>query len=291
MTLGPTWIESGRAAESTRFEREYPAAARTLESRFATIQGKARVTRTNPRAGGKPHEEDAVFASVNLQTWIGADENSSSRAVVVSAYLCPGGPLATQARPVPPADGSPSRTLPTLVAFTSYGAFSASEDVVALPFYDEGCQADPVAVAKSDGCFNDVSPITHASITDGLSNTMILADKSRTILQRLNEPEVADRCNAWVDAMPEGAGLDGAFPPNMYRHADLKARPAWLWSARSLHPGGVNTLFADGSARFITDTIDAAPVVSGGLGTKARSHPGLWQKLITRNGGEVVTPP
>ncbi len=46
---------------------------------------------------------------------------------------------------------------------------------------------------------------------------------------------------------------------------------AYGWrAARSLHPGGVNTLFADGSARFVEETID----------------PKLWRAMSTRNGGD-----
>jgi prepilin-type processing-associated H-X9-DG protein len=44
-------------------------------------------------------------------------------------------------------------------------------------------------------------------------------------------------------------------------------------TARSFHPGGVNVLFADGSVRFIKDSI--------GLIT--------WQSLGTMAGGEVIS--
>ena len=43
-------------------------------------------------------------------------------------------------------------------------------------------------------------------------------------------------------------------------------------TARSLHPGGVNSLMADGSLRFVSETIERA----------------VWRGLGTRNGGEVV---
>ncbi|MDX2038328.1 MAG: DUF1559 domain-containing protein [Isosphaeraceae bacterium] len=46
-----------------------------------------------------------------------------------------------------------------------------------------------------------------------------------------------------------------------------------LFGSRSFHPGGVNTLFLDGSARFIKDTINE----------------GTWWALGSRNGGEVVS--
>jgi len=46
-----------------------------------------------------------------------------------------------------------------------------------------------------------------------------------------------------------------------------------LFSQSSAHPGGVNTLFADGSVRFVKSSISQA----------------IWMALATRNGGEVVS--
>ena len=44
-------------------------------------------------------------------------------------------------------------------------------------------------------------------------------------------------------------------------------------AARSLHPGGANVLLADGSVRFIKNTVGLAP----------------WRALGTRAGGEVLS--
>jgi prepilin-type processing-associated H-X9-DG protein len=44
-------------------------------------------------------------------------------------------------------------------------------------------------------------------------------------------------------------------------------------NAASYHPGGVNTLFSDGSVRLIKDAI----------------NPTVWWGLGTRNGGEVIS--
>ncbi len=44
------------------------------------------------------------------------------------------------------------------------------------------------------------------------------------------------------------------------------------WRANSFHPGGVHVAFADGSVRFVHDTVSLA----------------VWQAIATRAGGEVV---
>jgi len=56
-------------------------------------------------------------------------------------------------------------------------------------------------------------------------------------------------------------------------------------TARSMHPGGVHSLLADGAVRFINDSIDFARNNSG-CGQDPR---GVWQAIHTRNGDEVVS--
>jgi prepilin-type N-terminal cleavage/methylation domain-containing protein/prepilin-type processing-associated H-X9-DG protein len=57
-----------------------------------------------------------------------------------------------------------------------------------------------------------------------------------------------------------------------------RSDPLWSWlslniAARSKHPGGVNSLMADGHVQFIKDTINVL----------------VWQGLGSRNGGEVIS--
>jgi prepilin-type N-terminal cleavage/methylation domain-containing protein/prepilin-type processing-associated H-X9-DG protein len=57
-----------------------------------------------------------------------------------------------------------------------------------------------------------------------------------------------------------------------------RSDPLWNWlslniTARSRHPGGVHSLFADGHAQFVKDSVNLS----------------LWQALGTRNGGELIS--
>jgi len=53
---------------------------------------------------------------------------------------------------------------------------------------------------------------------------------------------------------------------------------------RSMHADGVHALMADGSARFISNTINSKRTQSG-CGARPR---GVWQSIHTRSGGEIV---
>jgi prepilin-type N-terminal cleavage/methylation domain-containing protein/prepilin-type processing-associated H-X9-DG protein len=98
---------------------------------------------------------------------------------------------------------------------------------------------------------------------------------------------VAQSHTAWVDGNAQETGMTTAWPPNKQvlgrmgeGDLDLTSTPLFAGgptyaaiTARSYHPGGVNTLFGDGSVRFIKSTINGI----------------TWRALGTIGGGEVVS--
>ena len=95
----------------------------------------------------------------------------------------------------------------------------------------------------------------------------------------------------WNDGQPENIAFNTVLPPNGPScgddpdgndHVNMVIPPA------SRHPGGVNCLLADGSVRFISETID-----TGNLGVSqpnvGPSEYGVWGRLGSKAGGEPVS--
>ncbi len=74
----------------------------------------------------------------------------------------------------------------------------------------------------------------------------------------------------WIVGKPMAASYCAYQTPNSPL-PDMNSMGIGFYNARSLHPGGVNTMVADGSVRFVADTI----------------QPATWQALATIAGGEV----
>jgi prepilin-type processing-associated H-X9-DG protein len=83
-----------------------------------------------------------------------------------------------------------------------------------------------------------------------------------------------ERGNTWLEGAPFRALYNHVVTPNP-SHVDCGLEgDVWLggiFAARSLHPGGVNLLLADGSTRFVANTVDLD----------------VWRSLATRGGGEL----
>jgi prepilin-type processing-associated H-X9-DG protein len=81
------------------------------------------------------------------------------------------------------------------------------------------------------------------------------------------------RAHAWLFGRSMQSTFSAYLPPNP-RMPDIAGQMHMGFdSARSNHPGGVNTLYADGHVRFVKDSIQ--------LGT--------WRALASRAGGEVIS--
>jgi prepilin-type processing-associated H-X9-DG protein len=234
-------------------------------SASATIDGPG----TGPGWGWAAHilpylEQDTLYRSIDFSKDIRDPANAAARTRSVPIFLCP-------------SDSPPSLTFTVVedgggalcnVAFANYVGVGGTHEVTAYPDTSGGVQYQGILLRNSR--------IRMEDIHDGTSFSLC----------------VVERCSrrspmtTWVGAVT-GAGVppinlnyeiegppvlvltntgepgDGRVPNNIFDHVE---------DASSLHPLGVNCLFADGSVRPIGNTI----------------RPTTWTAIGTRAGGEII---
>ncbi|QDU25457.1 putative major pilin subunit [Anatilimnocola aggregata] len=174
------------------------------------------------------------------------------------------------------------------------------------------------------GLFGTYSYASFKNISDGTSNTIAISERcfpkdARSVSGRAVEnltgvntnpslclAQVSPGTNRFLssaavsgyrfggtrayDGMPIYTGFNCILPPNGPSCQTGDANSVGVISAQSWHPGGVLACFADGSTRFITQTINAGnPGSAESLG--GASPYGVWGALGTINGGEVAFVP
>ena len=237
-------------------------------------------------------EQIPLFNAINFDLMISGTENQTIHSVSIGAFACPSDPGSGRPRPAFFGEATPA-LFPDFdaVSYTSYAGMMGSLYTDARPDPTKGCRSDPFQVGLTNGCINDLSPLTTASVTDGLSTTILVAERSTTILKGIDSPDwprISESFGWWFVGDNGFTLLNASRPPNGYKKASETDFFAWASSASSLHPGGVNVLMGDGSARVIMESIDSSPV-DPRTGLSNYLNPGVWQKLATRNGGEVIS--
>ena len=251
-------------------------------------------------------EQEGLYAAINQSTSIFALENTTVHRVRVAAYSCPTD--ASAAREVtlevgelvpmsPDPPGGTWRMVPT-----SYAGATGSIDVVGLPASYPGCVVPGLVRGQCDGIFADGATVRSADVTDGLSTTLLFAEKSITLFAEGGAPgALPSQHGWWVSGNFDDSLFSTFYPPD----AGLKVSPygekARYRSASSLHPGGVQVALADGSVRLIAATVATWPFdglsgrpIGATLGPAGGwinlPTPRVWQHLATRSGGEMVAP-
>ncbi|MDR3622495.1 MAG: DUF1559 domain-containing protein [Paludisphaera borealis] len=181
---------------------------------------------------------------------------------------------------------------------------------------------DPNRMAQMQGIFSyiggvagdgrpSVPPVSISGVTDGTSNTILYMEHSFTKASETTPDNNPNGPNWWTSGDYGDTTIATLFPPNYFKNYN-ESEPTskgGLWPgtymfprpndrnftpvATSLHPGGINAAFCDGSVRFIKDTVNSwnprAITYSNPNYSLNGQNYGVFQALSTRNGGEVIS--
>jgi prepilin-type N-terminal cleavage/methylation domain-containing protein/prepilin-type processing-associated H-X9-DG protein len=234
-------------------------------------------------------EQQALCNSINYSLSVAFAANNTCSTTSVAAYLCPSDAGAPSVVPV--LKDPPDPAQPGTYSGTGIDDYVARGNYVGMFGLGEICaasgpnnQPNVGSVGMASGMFNRNSRTSFADITDGSSQTIAIGERShnlsyvtwtaRSIDGWLGKTSFVeggtDKFNpspeeCWTQVLGPAGLEDGTRTPN-----SPEAHVEDYWS---LHPGGVNFLFADGSVHFLKSSINPTP----------------WRALATRAGGEAIS--
>jgi len=226
-------------------------------------------------------EQGPLFNVVNFGLPVEAPQNTTVIRSMISTYLCPSD-LTSGPFPVTDASGN----VLAVAAPSSYAACVGGDETdTTTGIHNDGL---------GTGIFFRNSRIRLADITDGTSQTIAVVERAWSKASAVWAGAVA---NGTIRRGPQnGCPTTGAlFYPAatmVQAHCHLintNSDPdGGLDDCSSLHPGGANFVFADGSVHFLKNRLGDAGTRSDG--TRIYYPDDLvFQALATRGGGEVVS--
>jgi prepilin-type processing-associated H-X9-DG protein len=258
------------------FPMGYVARGRFVDGATDTDPGWGWATMILPQL-----EQGPLFNAANFRLSVAAPENATVIGTPLLTFVCPSDPTHG---PFPVTD--PSGNVLAIAAPSSYAAcVGGNETDTATGINDD---------ALGRGVFYRGSRVRVADITDGTSQTIAVVERAWSKANGI-----------WAGAVPNGTirrGLQNSCPTTgalfypaatlVQAHCHLintNADPdGGLDDCSSLHPGGAELLFADGSVHFLKNILADGGVRADGSSIYTPAEV-VFQALATRAGGEVIS--
>lgn len=250
-------------------------------------------------------EQGNVYNMVNTQIMMYLAPNSTASGIGLATLWCPSdGEIASTRYPGNPGDGWDDSPIPM-----RYSSYSGNGGPHPVRTWDGGTPQQYnkgmfYHIGGNPGNGMNMPPVRIAQITDGTSNTMMFMEGSYTKAAANaracspNDPSAPFGPKWWTSADYGDGVIATGYSPNYFKGVDCNNNYARgggnvAMTANSAHPGGVNAAFADGSVKFIKDTIQSwAPtsfVRASSTAYTINGQYGVWQALSTISGGEVIS--
>jgi prepilin-type N-terminal cleavage/methylation domain-containing protein/prepilin-type processing-associated H-X9-DG protein len=257
-------------------------------------------------------EQQQVYNAYNFSVNAYDFSNLTIHGVGISTLWCPSDPKVSDVQDLSASITAATGQSPPPIQLMHYNSYKGNSGTWFAPGLSD-YPTDPTfaaAKAEANGLIYFYSNNSIASVTDGTSNTILIAESAYGKL-------------GGQDAIFFGWWTSGDYGDTMFTtlypinpQSKLGGNPnttvisidTFESAASSFHPGGINVGFADGSVRFIKDSISTLPfsqatglptaLIATANGSCADSAPlysfqagtqfGVWQALSTRAGGEVI---
>jgi prepilin-type N-terminal cleavage/methylation domain-containing protein/prepilin-type processing-associated H-X9-DG protein len=236
-------------------------------------------------------EQQPLYNSINFSLSVAFHQNDTVSLTPLSVHLCPSdfGPSTIPVYADPPDPAQPgtftaSNIVDTLARGNYVGMYGIGEICAQSGANDAINNNGLGPMGQHAGIFYRNSATKIAAITDGTSNTIAVGERSHNLSY---VTWTARSIGGWLGVTPPSQGGSDKFNPSPEECWTQIMGPCGLEDGLrtinnpeahvedywSMHPGGANMLFADGSVHFLKSSINPVP----------------WRAMATRNFGEVIS--